>query len=1556
MPATGIPVIFFTDLESGPNTGGENNNGAFVTIYGKNLSGSTVTVGGGSAIIKLTSTPYLWYEKMAIQLGASTNSGNIIVTNAYGSSNNLPFTVRAGNVYCVSMTGADSNNGKFTTETPPSAGVQGCWLNVYKAKNTIAAGDIAYILDGANQTTPEPGTGVALQISNGGNLGNPKALIVYPGGTSVLGAIGSGDWVGSVGGIKVLGSASNADYITIAGFTFKTFSSALSISGNTYPSAQHWRFIGNYLTCPGGDGQSACASPGSMEYLEFLGNEITDAGCKEGGTQNCKLISPANTITTVGTTLTLSGFTSGVNLGARICVTTCASGQVRHIVAAGPNNLNWILDSAFTSDVTDSTFQFRYGLTSKQYHSVYVDNSDHIEIGWSYIHNNNSCRGILTNSTGTTGGHQQHDLSYHDNIIHHQTCAGIDLNTVDPNTGPVEVYNNLIYHVGTGPTPHDGIGNLACIYSGDNNRSSPGAGTIEVYNNTLYDCGSYNPTSGDSGAINKSGQNENIIINLRNNIILQNSGEVYIKSSGNNNINAQVTGSKNLFAMVSGSAQDLSGFTGLTPYLTLDPLFISTTTPDFHLQSTSPAKDAGVFTTALFDIDGISRPQGASFDIGAYEYPSGAVADTTSPTVSITSPTDGSTLSGAANTITANASDNIGVVGVQFKIDGINLGSEDTSSPYSINWDTTTYTNGSHTITAVARDPSSNTTTSSGVSVNVNNEVAPTPPVISNVTASSITTTGATITWTTDKSSDSQVEYGLTTSYGSSTTLDSTLVTNHSVLLSGLTSQTTYHYRVKSQDTPGNLATSGDFTFTTATPPPVISNVQATNITATSVTITWATDRATTSKVNYGLTSSYTNSTVKDTTLVTSHSVSIGGLSASTLYHYQVESSDSGNLTSVSSDATFTTAASALPVISNIQATNITTSGVTITWTTDISSDSQVEYGTTTAYGSSTTLDSTLVTSHSVALTGLSAGTIYNYRVKSSGAVSTNKTFSTTSASDTTAPAAVTNLASTGTTRTSVDLSWTAPGDDGNTGTATSYDMRWLTVPITDSNWSSANILTGLPAPKTAGTTQTYTAIGLTANITYYFALKTKDESNNVSALSNVISAKTKTDTATGGGGGGASSFDASPGPVKISRIGEADSQILLEWRNPTDEDFVRVQIVVNENRQPLNQDDGRIILEENTTKFLHVNLRNGKTYYFNIYALDLAKNFSEPVKLKAVPQEGVLSFAENIEPLDVAQTTQYIAPKIITEEDFSVFRPRIFPKAVLIRYAFDKNVYYIENGKRRLVPNYATLLKLTNNNPNKVLTVLDKELIDGYSSAAPLEEKDITSLSKEITAQSALVKTKDKPTVYLVNTIDKTKQTIPTLAVFYSYGFSFKNVSETKQEDVDALTEAGELTLKTFPNGFLMKSPDSYKVYIIQDGQKRWIKTLKLFLGFKYIDKDVTTLPKELIEAYPTGSDIEKQDETLPSKLQIKVPATIHADGTLVKLKDNYKVYLVDKTQLKWIETQEEFKTKKYKLKDVIAITKDEFELYGMGEEEPIEEITTGIEMGIIPSSSEGQ
>src|SRR5437899_7263864 len=102
------PAIFFSDLDSGPNAGGQNNKGAFVTIYGKGFGAvrgvSTVSIGGG-----LADNYPVWSDtKIAFQLGSSAQTGSITVTVNGAVSHGVPFTVRAGNISFVSTTGSDS--------------------------------------------------------------------------------------------------------------------------------------------------------------------------------------------------------------------------------------------------------------------------------------------------------------------------------------------------------------------------------------------------------------------------------------------------------------------------------------------------------------------------------------------------------------------------------------------------------------------------------------------------------------------------------------------------------------------------------------------------------------------------------------------------------------------------------------------------------------------------------------------------------------------------------------------------------------------------------------------------------------------------------------------------------------------------------------------------------------------------------------------------------------------------------------------------------------------------------------------------------------------------------------------------------------------------------------------------------------------------------------------------------------------------------------------------------------------------------------------------------
>src|SRR5206468_948842 len=273
-------------------------------------------------------------------------------------------------------------------------------------------------------------------------------------------------------------------------------------------------------------------------------------------------------------------------------------------------------------------------------------------------------------------------------------------------------------------------------------------------------------------------------------------------------------------------------------------------------------------------------------------------------------------------------------------------------------------------------------------------------------------------------------EYGTTTGYGSSTSLASALVTSHSAALSGLQVSTLYHYRVKSRDGAGNLATSGDFTFTTGadTTTPTLSAVGASSVTVSGAAISSPSLHAALPIVEYGTTTGYGSSTSLASALVTSHSATLSGLQVSTLYHYRVKSHDGAGNLATSGDFTFTTGAdTTAPTISAVGASSITVSGATISWTTNEASDSQVEYGTTTGYDSSTSLASALVTSHSATLSGLQVSTLYHYRVKSrdgAGNLATSGDFTFTTSADTTAPT-ISGVSASPATVNGETISWT---------------------------------------------------------------------------------------------------------------------------------------------------------------------------------------------------------------------------------------------------------------------------------------------------------------------------------------------------------------------------------------------------------------------------------------------------------------------------------------------------------------------------------------------------
>ena len=243
---------------------------------------------------------------------------------------------------------------------------------------------------------------------------------------------------------------------------------------------------------------------------------------------------------------------------------------------------------------------------------------------------------------------------------------------------------------------------------------------MKVYNNVI----AYNGKSGIILWMAVSG------VDIKNNIIYQNG--VYGFDSWDAHGSGVVMDRNLVYGNGSGNYNFINGGSDysytLGTTISSAPLFVNSTSAGFdaHLSAGSPAINAGLNLSSVFtiDLEGATRPASGPWDLGACKY-----GDTIPLSVSLylSAPANNTTVSGASVTVSATASDNAKIAGVQFKLDGADLGAEDTSAPYSVTWNTTTAANGTHTLSAVARDATGNQTMASSHSIIVSNVAPPLP-------------------------------------------------------------------------------------------------------------------------------------------------------------------------------------------------------------------------------------------------------------------------------------------------------------------------------------------------------------------------------------------------------------------------------------------------------------------------------------------------------------------------------------------------------------------------------------------------------------------------------------------------------------------------------------------------------------------------------------------------------------------------------------------------------------------------------------------------------------
>lgn len=272
-------------------------------------------------------------------------------------------------------------------------------------------------------------------------------------------------------------------------------------------------------------------------------------------------------------------------------------------------------------------------------------------------------------------------------------------------------------------------------------------------------------------------------------------------------------------------------------------------------------------------------------------------ADVTPPSVTLTAPSAGATLSGNVS-ITATAADNTSVAKVEFYTDTTLVGS-DTTAPYSVTVASTDLSNGSHLITARAYDAAGNVATDSrSITISNGDTAAPTTPT--NLKASAMAYNKISLTWA--ASTDNTGVTGYTIIRNGVTIASVGAITNYED--GTVAPNTTYSYQVSARDAAGNKS-SASTAASVKTPdvpdveaPSAPINVVATPLSATQINLTWSASEDNIGVVSYDV---YRGTTKVAT--VTSPSFGDSGLKAKTEYTYTVRARDAAGNMSVTSDA-----------------------------------------------------------------------------------------------------------------------------------------------------------------------------------------------------------------------------------------------------------------------------------------------------------------------------------------------------------------------------------------------------------------------------------------------------------------------------------------------------------------------------------------------------------------------------------------------------------------------------------------------------------------------------
>lgn len=575
--------LLFSDLTWGPRTGweGSTTKGAAVTIWGNNLGTSGTVNACGQVLPSSDSSKVAEWNastnptvprglgRTSFWLNSSmsaTCSEGISVTTIGTTSNVLPFSIASGNIYFVSTSGSDNNNGLYSVQ---GSGSNGPFRHVYKFNPANGLGDTQYIMYvragtyGTSSGEMDPnGCGGGDLIEFCGAMGSPsaqKALIAYPGELASMSLKYTSrgfDYTNESGG--------QHQYMTFSKLNFD--GTGLNSTQDTFDIyGQYWRFVGNNIVNyrPTSEIQSGFLWVTASEYISIFGNYFYN-----------------------------NGFNA---MGHNIYIKT----------QPGPP-----LSTALLS-------------------------THEIDLGWNeistpYSNENHGGAIFLSRSSNTPSGAYTHHIYIHHNYFHDGTQGDFIYIADGSQVDNTYIYNN-IFNQGSYTA---GFGSGIFLQTGTYH--------VSLYNNTIYQVAAPG-ASATNACIYSSAPTSSEIVQTQNNICYGLPNEaMYIAEGG---IGSWVS-TNDLFYNPSGAPTFSGSITRTNPIggsAGTNPSFV-TNGSDFNLQSSSPARSAGVnlyntlgtLPAGNMDYAGLLYPNSGAWDVGALQYGSGGSVSAPAPPTGLT--------------------------------------------------------------------------------------------------------------------------------------------------------------------------------------------------------------------------------------------------------------------------------------------------------------------------------------------------------------------------------------------------------------------------------------------------------------------------------------------------------------------------------------------------------------------------------------------------------------------------------------------------------------------------------------------------------------------------------------------------------------------------------------------------------------------------------------------------------------------------------------------------------------------------------------------------------